>query len=53
MTELEKVAYAQNFIEKLVYGINPLVDPPMSENDIANNVRLSRCFFRRRFHYEL
>ena len=45
MTELEKIAYAQTFIEKLANGINPLVDPPMSENEIANNVRLSRCFF--------
>ena len=45
MTELEKIAYAQTFIEKLANGINPLDDTPIPENDIANNVRLSRCFF--------
>ena len=45
MTELEKIAYAQTFIEKLANGINPLDDTPIPEGDIANNVRLSRCFF--------
>ena len=45
MTELEKVAYAKSFIDKLANGINPLDDTPIPDNDIANNVRLSRCFF--------
>lgn len=45
MTELEKIEYAKSFIDKLANGINPLNDSPISENDIANNVRLSRCFF--------
>ena len=45
MTELEKIAYAKSFIDKLANGINPLDDTPIPENDIANNVRLSRCFF--------
>ena len=44
MTELEKIAYARSFIEKLANGINPLDDTPVPENDIVNNVRLSRCF---------
>ena len=45
MTELEKIAYARTFMEKLANGINPLDDTPIPEGDIANNVRLSRCFF--------
>ena len=45
MTELEKIAYAKSFIDKLANGINPLDDTPIPEGDIVNNVRLSRCFF--------
>lgn len=45
MTELEKIEYAKSFIDKLANGINPLDDTPISETDIVNNVRLSRCFF--------
>ena len=45
MTELEKIAYAKSFIDKLANGINPLDDTPIPKGDIANNVRLSRCFF--------
>lgn len=45
MTELEKIAYAKSFIDKLANGINPLDNTPIPEGDIANNVRLSRCFF--------
>ena len=45
MTELEKIAYAKSFMDKLANGINPLDDTPIPDDDIANNVRLSRCFF--------
>ena len=45
MTEIEKIAYAKSFIDKLANGINPLDDKPIPEGDIVNNVRLSRCFF--------
>ena len=45
MTELEKIEYAKSFIDKLANGINPLNNMPIPENDIANNVRLARCFF--------
>ena len=45
MTELEKIEYAKSFIDKLANGINPLDDSPIPDTDIANNVRLSRCFF--------
>mgnify|MGYP003312685049 CR=1 FL=1 len=45
MTELEKIEYAKSFVDKLANGINPLDDSLIPENDIVNNVRLSRCFF--------
>ena len=45
MNEVEKIEYAKMFIDKLACGINPLDDTPIPEDDIANNVRLSRCFF--------
>ncbi|MGM9666285.1 MAG: hypothetical protein ACI3XX_07090 [Eubacteriales bacterium] len=45
MTELEKIQYAKTFIDKLANGINPLNDTPVPDDDIINNVRLSRCFF--------
>ena len=45
MTEYEKIEYAKSFIDKLANGINPLDDTPLPENDVANHVRLARCFF--------
>lgn len=45
MTELEMFNRAKTYIDKLANGVNPLTDEPVSENDIVNNVRISRCFF--------
>jgi hypothetical protein len=45
MTEPEKLKHAKNYIEMLANGINPLDGKPVPENDVINNVRLSRCFF--------
>ena len=45
MTEVEKIEYAKSFIDKLANGINPLDDTAIKEDDVVNNVRLSRCFF--------
>ena len=45
MTELEKIAYAKGFIDKLANGINPIDDSVIPDGDVVNNVRLSRCFF--------
>ena len=45
MTEHEKIAYAKLFIDKLANGINPLDDTHIPNDDIVNNVRISRCFF--------
>ncbi len=33
------------YIDKLANGINPLDDTEVNENDIVNNVRISRCLF--------
>ena len=45
MTELEKIVYAKSFIDKMANGINPLDDTRIPDDDLINNVRLSRCFF--------
>lgn len=45
MTELEKIEYAKSFIDKLANGINPIDDSLIPDDDVVNNVRLSRCFF--------
>lgn len=45
MTELEKMQRAKMYIDKLANGINPIDDAAAPENDVINNVRLSRCFF--------
>ena len=45
MTELEKIAYARTYVEKLANGINPLTDQPVPDTDSINNIRISRCLF--------
>ena len=45
MTELEKIAYAKTYVEKLANGINPLTDQPVPDSDSINNIRISRCLF--------
>lgn len=45
MTELEKIKRARTYMEKLANGINPLDDTLAPDEDIINQVRLSRCFF--------
>ena len=45
MNELETIARAKMYIDKLANGINPLDDTAVAENDIVNNVRISRCLF--------
>lgn len=45
MTDLEVLQRAKLYLEKLANGINPLTDLPVSEEDIVNNVRISRCLF--------
>lgn len=45
MTEIEIIARAQMYLEKLANGVNPLTDEEVAENDVVNNVRISRCLF--------
>lgn len=45
MTEIEKIAYAKSFIDKLANGVNPIDDTLIPMDEVVNNVRLSRCFF--------
>lgn len=45
MTELEIMQRAKTYMEKLANGIDPITDREVPEEDIIQNVRLSRCFF--------
>lgn len=45
MTELETMERAKMYMEKLANGINPIDDSMIPDEDVVNNVRLSRCFF--------
>lgn len=45
MTELETLERAKMYMEKLANGINPIDGSVIPDEDIVNNVRLSRCFF--------
>lgn len=45
MTELERITHAKNYINMLANGYDPLSGMPISENDVVNNVHISRCFF--------
>lgn len=42
---LELVKHAKDYIEKMANGINPLTDESIPDNDIINNIRISRCLF--------
>lgn len=45
MEEMEILKRAKSYIDCLANGINPLVNQPIKEDDLVNNVKLSRCFF--------
>ena len=45
MTEIETIARAQMYLEKLANGVNPLTDTEVNKSDVVNNVRISRCLF--------
>lgn len=45
MTEMETIKRAKLYMEKLANGINPIDDSVIPDEDVVNNVRLSRCFF--------
>ena len=45
MEEKEILLRAKTYIDKLANGINPLDGEPVKDDDIVNNVRISRCLF--------
>ena len=45
MTELKKLARAKMYMENLANGINPLDGSLIPEDEIVNNVHVSRCLF--------
>jgi len=45
MTEQETLQRAKMYMENLANGINPIDGSIIPDEDIVNNVRLSRCFF--------
>lgn len=44
MTEIEKIAYAKSFIEKLAVGIDPTDGTFIPDGEVALNPRVSKCF---------
>lgn len=45
MIDKSKLKTAKDWVEKLANGINPLTLEPLKENEIVNNVHISRCLF--------
>jgi len=42
---LELLKHAKEYIEKMANGINPLTGESVKDDDLINNVRISRCLF--------
>lgn len=45
MTDRRILLHAKEYIDKMANGINPLTDQPIADEDLLNNVRISRCLF--------
>ena len=45
MTEIEEIKYSKSFIESLARGINPLNGATVPDDEVINNVKISRCLF--------
>ena len=43
MEEKEKIAIAQDWVRKLANGVNPINGSALNEDDIVNNIHISRC----------
>lgn len=43
--DIQLVAHAKEYIDDLAKGINPLTKEETNENDIVNQVKISRCLF--------
>ena len=45
MTELETMIRAESYIRKMADGINPITGEPAADDDMVNNVRITRCLY--------
>lgn len=45
MTDLEIMQRAKHYIDSLANGMDPLTGKPVKEDDVINQVRISRCLF--------
>lgn len=45
MTELEKIRRAKQYIDKLANGVNPVDNSPVRDQDVINQVQVTRCLF--------
>ena len=45
MNDLDVMKRCKQYIESLANGIDPLSGDPVKDDDIVNNVRISRCLF--------
>ena len=45
MTEIEEIKYAKSVVESLARGVNPLNGEAISDDEVINNVKISRCLF--------
>lgn len=45
MTEKEEISYAKSVIESLARGVNPFSGEMIPDDEVINNVKISRCFF--------
>ncbi|MGN1202626.1 MAG: hypothetical protein ACI4RF_04970, partial [Eubacterium sp.] len=43
--DIKLVQHAKDYIDDLANGINPFTKEEVNENDIVNNVKISRCLF--------
>ena len=42
---IELLKHAKGYIEKMANGINPLTNEKIPDDELINNVRISRCLF--------
>ncbi len=45
MSEKEEISYAKSVIESLARGVNPFSGEMIPDDEVINNVKISRCFF--------
>ena len=43
--DINLVSHAKDYIDDLARGINPLTKEDVNEQDVINNVKISRCLF--------